>query len=166
MSDNLPAPAVATMVREINSDINGKYLVCGAEPDWQCDEVMHRQEGSPTRGKAALPVRGYRQPAPIAYDPELSARLICAVMEDVTVARARDNLRALADQLAAAGEQLATVTRRLSEVTTERDALRLETEITVTRARRGRLIDGVARSARVLDPYINKYINTKNRERS
>lgn len=66
MSDNLPAPSVATQVRQANNDTNGKCLVCDAEPDWQCDEVAHRQAGTETYGWASLPVRGWRQPKPSA----------------------------------------------------------------------------------------------------
>lgn len=66
MSDNLPAPSVATQVRQANSDINGKCLICDAEPDWQCDEVVHHRDGRLTYGRAVLPVRGWRQPKPAA----------------------------------------------------------------------------------------------------
>ena len=64
----MPAPSVATQVRVSNSDTNGKCLVCDAEPDWQCDEVTHRQAGISTWGKACLPVRGIRQPKPTLTD--------------------------------------------------------------------------------------------------
>lgn len=65
-SDNIPAPSVATQVRQSNSDHSGKCLVCKAEPDWQCDEVAHRQAGQETYGWATLPVRGWRQQMPVA----------------------------------------------------------------------------------------------------
>lgn len=64
--DNLPAPSVATQVRQANSDTNGKCMICDAEPDWQCDEVAHNQNGCKTYGRADLPVRGHRQPKPVA----------------------------------------------------------------------------------------------------
>lgn len=65
MSDNLPAPSVATQVRQANSDTNGKCTICDAEPDWQCDEVAHNQNGSEVYGRADIPVVGRRQPKPV-----------------------------------------------------------------------------------------------------
>lgn len=64
MSDNLPSSSVATQVRQANSDVSGKCLVCNAEPDWQCDEVAHLQAGSTTYGYAILPVHGWRPAKP------------------------------------------------------------------------------------------------------
>lgn len=58
--ENMPAPSVATQVRQRNSNVDGQCLVCGAESDWDCDEVAHDQANLPTYGKASLPVRGWR----------------------------------------------------------------------------------------------------------
>lgn len=62
--ENIPAPSVATQVRQANSDYEGRCLVCDAEPDWQCDQVAHEQNGTETHGWAVLPVQGWRQPKP------------------------------------------------------------------------------------------------------
>lgn len=62
MSDNLPSPSAATLARIARSTTSGQCLVCGAEPDWQCDEVVHKQKNSPTYGHASLPVVGYKPP--------------------------------------------------------------------------------------------------------
>ena len=71
-SDTPPAPSVATQVRQANSDMNGKCKICDADPDWQCDEVVHNQNGHKTFGRADLPVRGHRQPKPTASaDPDV-----------------------------------------------------------------------------------------------
>ncbi|KKW12771.1 MAG: hypothetical protein UY48_C0009G0004 [Candidatus Gottesmanbacteria bacterium GW2011_GWB1_49_7] len=60
MSDNLSSPSAATLARMAHNTPDGWCVVCRAEPDWQCDEVVHKCEGFPTYGRASLPVCGYR----------------------------------------------------------------------------------------------------------
>lgn len=90
-AENIPSPSAATLLRQCNSDSSGKCLVCGADPDLQCDRVVHRHSVHEVPyHDARLPVVGWSK----ACSVEDTARHLAG--PNASIGRVLDNAQVVA----------------------------------------------------------------------